>query len=144
MKRIILLSAIVLMSSCSKQNPVMFNLQDGWYSIDLESTATSGWAGGVDSDTSFYDVGLIATDFGTLYTLNTDTEVTPLPILGFNFLETFKFAVSMNDTALQIGTETWYKSRVSSQNGASVFYFTRITDYNGMGKDIQTLILTEQ
>ena len=139
-------TALLAFTSCEQPTSVIeeqrFNDKDGWYKIDLVSTATSGFLGGVDTDTTFYDVGIIATDYGTLYTLNMDSAVTPLPLLGINFEATMEFVVTASDTAVVIGNETWYYAN-TFYDGEKVVVLSRFTDYFGMGTDLQQLILTE-
>ena len=137
MKKLILLS--ILFMSCSKEElqPV-FNTADGFYSVSLHSESIAGWAGGEDSDTTFEDLCYIATDYGTLYTIDRDSNVTQMPLLGINYTQSFQFATSLNDTAVQIGYETWYLSRISNGD----VHLKRYTNYFGMGMDIQTMILT--
>ena len=125
--------------SCSKVELAPdFNTTDGFYSVTLHSESISGWAGGEDSDTTFQDLCYIATDYGTLYTIDRDSNVTQMPLLGINYTQAFQFATSLNDTAVQIGYETWYLSRISNGD----LHIKRYTDYFGMGMDIQTMILT--
>lgn len=141
MKNLILgAAALLAFASCEKQQPQpAFNTTDGFYSVTLMSVSESGWGGGVDTDTTFEDLCYLATDYGTIYTINRDSAVSPIPLLGINYEQTFEFPVSLNDTAVQIGYETWYLARVSNGD----LHITRYTDYFGMGQDIQTLILTE-
>ena len=137
MKNLILLS--ILLMSCSKVELAPdFNTTDGFYSVTLHSESIAGWAGGEDSDTTFQDLCYIATDYGTLYTIDRDSNVTQMPLLGINYTQAFQFATSLNDTAVQIGYETWYLSRISNGD----LHIKRYTDYFGMGMDIQTMILT--
>ena len=135
---------ILLMSSCQKEQVLPeLNTQDGWYKLDIQSTSTAGYLGGVDSDTLIMDVGYFAFDYGTLYTLNMDSAITPLPLLGILWETEYEFSTQLNDTALQIGTETFHKFSRHVRNGVVEYRFNRDTQYFGMGTDKQTLILTE-
>lgn len=143
-KLLIAATALIAFTSCEQpQANAQLNTQDGWYKIDMQSTATSGYLGGVDSDTLITDLGHFAFDYGTLYTLNMDSGVTPIPLIGILWENTFEFNTQLNDTALQIGNETWTKFLRSVKGGVVEYRFTRRTDYFGMGTDTQTLILTE-
>lgn len=137
-------TALLAFTSCEQpQGNIELNTLDGWYKVDLQSTATSGYLGGVDSDTLITDLGYFAFDYGTLYTLNMDSGLIALPLIGINWENSFTFNTELNDTALQINTETWTKFLRSVRGGVVEYRFNRHTDYFGMGTDVQTLILTE-
>lgn len=142
----LLIAATALLAFTSCEQPsgnIELNTLDGWYKVDLQSTSTSGYLGGVDSDTLIMDVGHFAFDYGTLYTLNMDSAVTPLPLLGILWETEYEFSTELNDTALQIGTETFHKFSRHVRNGVVEYRFRRDTQYFGMGTDKQTIILTE-
>tara|TARA_R110002072_G_scaffold55763_1_gene144949 strand:+ start:37 stop:465 length:429 start_codon:yes stop_codon:yes gene_type:complete len=141
MKNILLIAGVAIgLASCTTEQPTLgrLNTTDGFYSADFHSASQAGWAGGNTSDTIIPDFCYLAFDYGQVFTINRDSVVTPLPLLGFNFTNTFEFPTSLNDTALQVGTETWYYGVIDNE-----IHLTRVTDYFGMGMDIQTLILTE-
>ena len=141
MKQLLLtIATAVTLFSCTNEQPTIgqLNTTDGFYSVDFHSVSQAGWAGGNTSDTIIPDFCYLAFDYGQVFTINRDSVVTPLPLLGFNFTNTFEFPTSLNDTALQIGTETWYYGVIDNE-----IHLARVTDYNGMGLDMQTLILTE-
>lgn len=127
-------------TSCTDEvQPEVINTTNGFYQVDLLSASVAGWAGGINSSASFDNLCILAFNYGTMYTMTLDSVVTQIPTLGFNFETQFKFVTELTDTSLEIGTETWYLASVS--NGE--VHITRYTDYNGMGQDIQTMILTE-
>ena len=127
-------------TSCTDDvQPDVINTTDGFYRVDLLSASVAGWAGGVNSSDSFDSLCVLAFDYGTMYTMTLDSVITQIPILGVNFETEFKFVTELTDTSLEIGAETWYLARISNGD----VHITRYTEYNGMGQDIQTMILTE-
>ena len=127
-------------TSCTKDvQPDVINTTDGFYKVDLLSASVAGWAGGVNSNDSFDSLCILAFDYGTMYTMTLDSVITQIPVLGVNFESEFKFVTELTDTSLEIGMETWYLARISNGD----VHITRYTEYNGMGQDIQTMILTE-
>ena len=141
MKNLIYGAAMLFtITSCTEDvQPEVINTTDGFYQVDLLSASTAGWAGGINSSETFDSLCIIAFDYGTMYTMTLDSVVTEMPILGVNYETQFKFVTELTDTSLEIGAETWYLARISNGD----VHITRYTNYNGMGQDIQTMILTE-
>ena len=138
MKQLLLtIATAATLFSCTNEQPTVgqLNTTDGFYSVDFVSVSQAGWAGGNTSDTLISDLCYLAFDYGTMFTINRDSVVTPIPLLGFNYTQAFEFPTTLSDTALHIG----YLARVSNGD----IHISRYTDYFGMGLDIQTLILTE-
>lgn len=141
MKKVILsIAAALTLFSCTDEITTLgvVNNTNGFYKVDMLSTSTAGWAGGINSSETFEDLCYFAFNDGMMYTLNMDSVITPIPTLGYLYENDFKFFTNENDTALSIGTEEWI---LLDNNGE--INLTRVTNYQGMGMDIQTLILTE-
>lgn len=146
-KLLMIVGLAVGLTSCS-DNVVTeakeLNLSTGRYSVDLMSVQVSGSLGGVDASETFENLALIHFDYGQMWTLNNDEEVQAIPILGFNFENNYFFLVERNGTELMIGGETWYIVESNADNNIQGdINLTRVTDYGGMGMDIQTMVLTE-
>lgn len=141
MKKLFLsIAAALTLFSCTDEITTLgvVNNTNGFYKVDMLSASTAGWAGGVNSSETFDNLCYLAFDNGMMYTLNMDSVITPIPTLGVNYETNFEFYTNENDTALSIGTEEWI---ILDNNGE--INLTRVTNYQGMGMDIQTLILTE-
>jgi len=148
MKNLLLITGLAVgLSSCADVVVVdanVLNTATGKYSVDLISVSTSGWAGGIDSDTTIEDLCLIYFEYGGMYTLNNNEEIQQIPILGFNFQDNFFFETSRSADSLMIGGGVWYIVEASADNNIDGdVNLTRVTNYNGMGTDIQTMVLTE-
>jgi hypothetical protein len=142
MKKLLLaLVATATLASCSDEVKTLgvINTTNGFYKVDLYSASVAGWAGGVNSSESFESLCILAFDYGTMNTMRMDSVVTAIPTLGVNYEQNWRFATELTDTSLEIGTETWYLARISNGD----IHISRYTEYNGMGQDIQTMVLTE-
>jgi len=142
MKKLLLaLVATATLASCSDEVKTLgvINTTSGFYKVDLYSASVAGWAGGVNSSATFDSLCYLAFDYGTMWTLNMDSVIDFIPTLGINYETTFKFITELTDTSLEIGNETWYLARISNGD----IHISRYTEYNGMGQDIQTMVLTE-
>jgi len=142
MKKLLLaLVATATLASCSDEVKTLgvINTTSGFYKADLYSASVAGWAGGVNSSESFEEVCILAFNYGTMWTMTMDSVITQIPVLGNRYETEFKFVTELTDTSLEIGTETWYLSRISNGD----VHISRYTEYNGMGQDIQTMVLTE-
>ncbi len=142
MKKLLLaLVATATLASCSNEVKTLgvINTTNGFYKVDLLSASVAGWAGGVNSSESFEEVCILAFNYGTMWTMTMDSVITPIPVLGNRYETEFKFAAELTDTSLEIGNETWYLARISNGD----IHISRYTEYNGMGQDIQTMVLTE-
>jgi len=142
MKKLLLaLVATATLASCSDEVKTLgvINTTSGFYKVDLYSASVAGWAGGVNSSESFENLCILAFDYGTMNTMRMDSVVTAIPTLGVNYEQNWRFATELTDTSLEIGTETWYLARISNGD----IHISRYTEYNGMGQDIQTMVLTE-
>ena len=141
MKKLLLaLVATATLASCSDEITTLgvVNNTNGFYKVDMLSASTAGWAGGINSSETFENLCYLAFDNGMMWTLNMDSVITPIPTLGVNYETNYKFYTNENDTALSIGTEEWI---ILDNNGE--LNLTRVTNYHGMGMDIQTMVLTE-
>lgn len=142
MKKLLLaLVATATLASCSDEVKTLgvINTTNGFYKVDLLSASVAGWAGGVNSSESYEELCILAFSYGEMYTMTLDSVITPVPALGYLYESNFKFSTELTDTSLEIGTETWYLASFSNGD----VHISRYTEYNGMGQDIQTMVLTE-
>jgi len=141
MKKILIMSAVLVaaLTSCTKEVQTNeLNYDSGWYSVDLHSVSESGHFGGIDEERMYTDLCKIAFDGQYVYTLTMDDSVTCVPELGFLYQTDFVHGFVFFGEFIIISNEEW---AVGEQGDKLTL--TRTTDYYGMGKDIQTLILTE-
>ena len=117
------------------------NIDTGKYVVDIDAIETAGYLGGFDHDTIVDSVGVFYFHFGDMYTMTLTDSLTPLPILGHKYENTYEFknvAFKEEGTQLQIAGERWAYSIVDGK-----VTLTRVTNYGGMGMNILTLTLTE-
>ncbi len=141
MKKLVLLSLFAF-ASCEKEPIVQHELNtiNGSYNVSLTSVYVSGYLTSLPStDTALYDLCTIMFDYGTMYTLVNDT-IQPVPILGFNFQTDYAFQTERIGDTLMIGGEVWEVLEDEHGHGLSL---NRVTNYGGMGTDLQTMKLTE-
>ena len=128
---------VATLTSCENNQEPLLNTEYGSYNVDSwVAIETEGYLGGVNFDTTIYDLCVLVFDYGTMYTA-VDSVIQAVPTMGYLYELNFAFATTLEGNTMVIGGETW-----DVRQTPTGVQLTRTTNYGGMGSHIHKRNLT--